>query len=113
MFKYLQRIGKAVMLPIAALPIAGILLGIGGAFLGIASLENAPAIYNPLISFVNIEVVSAILSIFNDIGNIIFGNLPILFAVGVAVGLAKDDKGTAGLAAVFGYLVVFRCHNSR
>lgn len=106
MFKYLQRIGKAVMLPIAALPIAGILLGIGGAFLGIASLENAPAIYNPLISFVNIEVVSAILSIFNDIGNIIFGNLPILFAVGVAVGLAKDDKGTAGLAAVFGYLVM-------
>ena len=106
MFKYLQRIGKAIMLPIAALPIAGILLGIGGALIGIASLENAPSIYNPLISFVNLEVVSAILSIMNDIGNIIFGNLPILFAVGVAVGLAKDDKGTAGLAALLGYLVM-------
>ena len=106
MFKYLQRIGKAIMLPIAALPIAGILLGIGGAFIGIASLENAPAIYNPLISFVNLEFVTAVLSIMNDIGNIIFGNLPILFAVGVAVGLAKEDKGTAGLAAIFGYLVM-------
>ena len=106
MFKYLQRIGKAIMLPIAALPIAGILLGIGGALIGIASLENAPSIYNPLISFVNLDVVKAILQIMNDIGNIIFGNLPILFAVGVAVGLAKDDKGTAGLAAIFGYLVM-------
>ena len=106
MFKYLQRIGKAIMLPIAALPIAGILLGIGGAFIGIASLENAPSIYNPLISFVNLEFVTAILQIMNDIGNIIFGNLPILFAVGVAVGLAKEDKGTAGLAAIFGYLVM-------
>ena len=106
MFKYLQRIGKAIILPIAALPIAGILLGIGGAFIGIASLENAPSIYNPLISFVNLEFVTAILQIMNDIGNIIFGNLPILFAVGVAVGLAKEDKGTAGLAAIFGYLVM-------
>ena len=46
MLQFLQRIGKAVMLPIAALPIAGILLGVGGALLGIAGLENAPAIYN-------------------------------------------------------------------
>ena len=106
MFKYLQRIGKAIMLPIAALPIAGILLGIGGAFLGIAALNDAPAIYTPLIKFVNLEAVTAILSVFNDIGNIIFGNLPVLFAVGVAVGLAKEDKGTAGLAAIFGYLVM-------
>ena len=106
MFKYLQRIGKAIMLPIAALPIAGILLGIGGAFIGIASLENAPSIYNPLISFVNLDFVTAILQVMNDIGNVIFGNLPILFAVGVAVGLAKEDKGTAGLAAIFGYLVM-------
>ena len=42
----------------------------------------------------------------NDIGNIIFGNLPVLFAVGVAVGLAKKDKGTAALAAVFGFLTM-------
>ncbi len=112
MFKYLQRIGKAIMLPIAALPIAGILLGIGGALLGIAGLDNAPAIYGPLISFVNIGFVTAILTIMNDVGNIVFGNLPILFAVGVAVGLAKEDKGTAGLASVFGFLIMHQVINT-
>ena len=106
MLQFLQRIGKAVMLPIAALPIAGILLGVGGAFLGIAGLENAPAIYQPLLAFISIPAVNAVLTVMNDIGNIIFGNLPILFAVGVAVGLAKKDKGTAALAAVFGFLVM-------
>ena len=106
MLQYLQRIGKAIMLPIAALPIAGILLGIGGALLGISGLENAPTVYQPLIAFVNIPVVTAILTVMNDIGNIVFGNLPILFAVGVAVGLAKKDKGTAALASVFGFIVM-------
>ena len=106
MLQYLQRIGKAIMLPIAALPIAGILLGIGGALLGIAGLENAPAVYQPLITFINIPAVTVILTVMNDIGNIIFGNLPVLFAVGVAVGLAKKDKGTAALAAVFGFLTM-------
>ena len=106
MLQFLQRIGKAVMLPIAALPIAGILLGVGGALLGIAGLENAPAIYQPLLTFISIPAVNAVLTVMNDIGNIIFGNLPILFAVGVAVGLAKKDKGTAALAAVFGFLVM-------
>lgn len=106
MLQTLQRIGKAIMLPIAALPIAGILLGIGGALLGIAGLENAPSVYAPLISFVNIPVVTAILTVMKNIGDIVFGNLPILFAVGVAVGLAKKDKGTAGLASVFGFIVM-------
>ena len=106
MLQYLQRIGKAIMLPIAALPIAGILLGVGGALLGISGLENAPAVYQPLIAFVNIPVVTAILTVMNDIGNIVFGNLQILFAVGVAVGLAKKDKGTAALASVFGFIVM-------
>ena len=101
MLKYLQRIGKAIMLPIAALPIAGILLGVGGALLGISGLSNPPAVYEPLISFVNIPAVTAILTVMKNIGDIVFGNLPILFAVGVAVGLAKKDKGTAALASVF------------
>ena len=106
MLQYLQRIGKAIMLPIAALPIAGILLGVGGALLGISGLENPPGIYQPLISFVNIPVVTAILTVMKNIGDIVFGNLPILFAVGVAVGLAKKDKGTAALASVFGFIVM-------
>lgn len=106
MLQTLQRIGKAIMLPIAALPIAGILLGIGGALLGISGLNNPPAVYEPLIAFVNIPVVTAILTIMKNIGDIIFGNLPILFAVGVAVGLANKDKGTAALASVFGFIVM-------
>lgn len=106
MLQQLQRIGKAIMLPIAALPIAGILLGLGGALLGISGLSNPPAVYQPLIAFVNIPVVTAILTIMKNIGDIIFGNLPLLFAVGVAVGLAKKDKGTAGLASIFGFIVM-------
>ena len=106
MLQYLQRIGKAIMLPIAALPIAGILLGIGGALLGISGLDNPPSIYQPLIAFVNIPVVTAILTVMKNVGDIVFGNLPILFAVGVAVGLAKKDKGTAALASVFGFIVM-------
>ena len=104
--QFLQRIGKAIMLPIAALPIAGILLGIGGALLGISGLSNAPAIYDPLIAFVNIPAVTAVLTVMKNIGDIVFGNLPVLFAVGVAVGLAKKDKGTAALASVFGFIVM-------
>ena len=106
MMQFLQRIGKAIMLPIAALPIAGILLGVGGALLGITNLSNPPAVYGPLISFVNIPVVTAILTVMKHIGDIVFGNLPLLFAVGVAVGLAKKDKGTAALASVFGFIVM-------
>ena len=103
MLQTLQWIGKAIMLPIAALPIAGILLGVGGALLGISGLNNPPAVYEPLIAFVNIPAVTAILTIMKNIGDIIFGNLPILFAVGVAVGLANKDKGTAALSLPVGF----------
>ena len=107
MFKYLQRTGKALMLPIAALPIAGILLGIGGAFLGIAGMENAPTIFQAISDAINNSTfLYSLLTIMNNIGDIVFGNLPVLFAVGVAAGLAKKDKATAALAAVFGYLIM-------
>ena len=106
MLQYLQRIGKAIMLPIAALPVAGILLGVGGSLINIAALENAQAIYQPLIAFVNIPMITIILKIMQGIGDIVFGNLPVLFAVGTAVGLAKQDKGTAALASVFGFLIM-------
>ena len=107
MFKYLQRIGKALMLPIAALPIAGILLGIGGAFLGIAGMTDAPAIYQSIADVINgSDFLTALLTIMRNVGDIVFGNLPLLFAVGVAAGLAKKDKATAALASVFGFLVM-------
>ena len=73
MFKYLQRTGKALMLPIAALPIAGILLGIGGAFLGIAGMTDAPAIYQSIADVINnSQVITALLTIMKN-KNIIIG----------------------------------------
>ena len=69
-------------------------------------IHISPAIYKGLIAVVNIPAVTAILTVMKNVGDIVFGNLPILFAVGVAVGLAKKDKGTAALAAVFGFLVM-------
>ncbi len=106
LFGILQRVGKAFMLPIALLPAAGILLGVGGALLNLTTLQNPPAIYNGLIQFINIDIVTVILTVMKNVGDIIFANLPLLFAIGIAVGLAKADKGTAALAAAIGFIVM-------
>lgn len=105
-FSILQRVGKAFMLPIALLPAAGILLGVGGALLNLLSLENPPAIYEGLIAFVSNDIVTVILTVMKNVGDIVFANLPLLFAIGIAVGLAKSDKGTAALAAAIGFIVM-------
>ncbi|MEH7272986.1 glucose-specific PTS transporter subunit IIBC [Neobacillus vireti] len=96
-FGVLQKVGKALMLPVALLPAAGILLALGAALLNPALLDLAP--------FLDNSTVRMIASVMQNAGNIIFGNLPLLFAVGVAVGLAGGE-GTAGLAAIIGYLVM-------
>lgn len=77
----LQRLGRALMLPIAILPIAGLLLRLGDSdLLDIAIIHSA--------------------------GNAIFSNLALIFAIGIAVGFARDNNGTAGLAGAIGYLVM-------
>jgi glucose PTS system EIICBA or EIICB component len=96
-FGVLQKVGKALMLPVALLPAAGILLALGAALLNPALLDLAP--------FLDNSTVKMIASVMQNAGNVIFGNLPLLFAVGVAVGLAGGE-GTAGLAAIIGYLVM-------
>lgn len=98
MFKYLQKIGKAFMLPIAILPAAGLLLGIGGAFSSAATISAYP--------FLNVPFLQAIFQIMSAAGNVVFGNLSLLLCIGICVGLAKKDKGTAALAGVVGYLVM-------
>ncbi|WP_296876296.1 PTS transporter subunit EIIC [Thomasclavelia sp.] len=98
MFKYLQKIGKAFMLPIAILPAAGLLLGIGGAFSSAATISAYP--------FLDVPALQAVFKIMSDAGNIIFGNLALLLCVGLCIGLAKKDKGTAALAGVVGFLVM-------
>ncbi|WP_322615957.1 N-acetylglucosamine-specific PTS transporter subunit IIBC [Pseudomonas sp. BIC9C] len=77
----LQRLGRALMLPIAILPIAGLLLRLGDTDL------------------LNIAII-------HDAGQVIFANLALIFAIGIAVGFARDNNGTAGLAGAIGYLVM-------
>ena len=97
-FEKAQRFGKSFMLPIAILPAAGLLLGIGGALSNPNTLTAYP--------FLDVDWLQAIFTIMTSAGSIVFANLSVLFAVGVAVGLAKTDKGTAGLAALLAFLVM-------
>ncbi|MCM3707044.1 MULTISPECIES: maltose/glucose-specific PTS transporter subunit IIC [Cytobacillus] len=97
-FERAQQFGKSFMLPIAVLPAAGLLLGIGGAL----SNPNTVSAY----PFLDISWLQAIFTIMSAAGSIVFANLPIIFAVGVAIGLARTDKATAGLAAMIGYFVM-------
>ncbi|MCM3125793.1 MULTISPECIES: glucose-specific PTS transporter subunit IIBC [unclassified Mesobacillus] len=96
-FGVLQKVGKALMLPVALLPAAGILLALGAALRNPALLELAP--------FLNNGGVDLVAAVMQKAGDIVFGNLPLLFAVGVAVGLAGGE-GVAGLAAIIGYLIM-------
>ena len=97
MFKKFSQLGRAFMLPIAILPAAGLLLGLGGALTN----ESAVAAY----PFLNQPWLQAILSVMSFAGNAVFANLALIFAIGIAVGLAKGDKGTAGLAGGVAFLV--------
>lgn len=98
MFQKLQRIGKSFMLPIAILPAAGLLLGIGGAL----SNPNTILAY----PFLDVPFLQAIFKVMATAGDVVFGNLAMLLAIGLAAGLAKRDKATAALAAVVGFLVM-------
>ncbi|MDR6109558.1 PTS system maltose and glucose-specific IIC component [Paenibacillus sp. SORGH_AS338] len=97
-FEKAQRFGKSFMLPIAVLPAAGLLLGIGGAL----SNPNTVSTYPVL----QISWLQYIFKVMSSAGDITFSNLALIFAIGVAVGLARSDKGTAGLAAALAYLVM-------
>ena len=96
-FKKFSQLGQAFMLPISILPVAGLLLGIGGAL----SNSNAVAQF-PIL---NQDWLQAIFTIMSTAGSAVFANLALIFAIGVAVGLADADKGTAGLSAGVAYLV--------
>lgn len=98
MFKQLQKLGKAFMLPIAILPAAGLLLGVGGALSNPNTIKTYP--------FLNIPFLQGLFQIMSAAGNIVFANISLIMCVGLAVGLSKKDKGTAGLAAVVSFLVM-------
>ena len=107
-FSILQRVGRAFMLPIALLPIAGLLLGIGSSFTNTATLEA----YN-LVGFMGPgTVIYSIFSVLASVGSVIFDNLPIIFAMGVALGMAENEKATATLSAAIAFFVMHKTINA-
>src|SRR6476660_1545877 len=90
-FAQLQRLGKSLMLPIALLPAAGILLRLG---------------QPDLLGGIKAPVIGPFFEAMSAAGGAVFDNLPLLFAVGVAIGFAKKADGSTALAAVVGYVVI-------
>lgn len=95
MMKYLQKLGKSLMLPVACLPICGILMGIGYA-LSPAAMQGGDIVgFGPIVGFFLIKA-----------GGALIDNMSWLFAIGVAVGMSDDHEGTAGLAGLVSWLVI-------
>ena len=101
-FSVLQRVGRSFMLPIAILPVAGLLLGIGSSFTNATTIET----YGLTSLLGNGTILHALLVIMNKVGSAVFDNLPLIFAVGVAIGMAKKEKEVSALSAVIAYFVM-------
>ncbi len=101
-FGVLQRVGRSFMLPIAILPVAGLLLGIGSSFTN----ETTIATYGLQSVLGEGTFLHGLLIIMNKVGSAIFDNLPIIFAVGVAIGMAKKEKEVSALSALIAYFVM-------
>ena len=101
-FGVLQRVGRSFMLPIAILPVAGLLLGIGSSFTNATTIET----YGLTKLLGDGTLLHALLVIMNKVGSAVFDNLPLIFAVGVAIGMAKKEKEVSALSAVIAYFVM-------
>ena len=101
-FGVLQRIGRSFMLPIAVLPVAGLLLGIGSSFTN----ETMIASYGLQGILGDGTVLHGLLTVMSKAGSAIFDNLPLIFAAGVAIGMAKKEKEVAALSAVIAFFVM-------
>lgn len=107
-FGVLQRVGRSFMLPIAVLPVAGILLGLGSSFTNTTTLET----YGLMKIMGPGTILYAILTVMSKCGGVIFDNLPLIFAIGVAIGMAKKDKEVAALSAGIAFLVMHSAINA-
>jgi len=103
-FSILQRVGRAFMLPIALLPVAGLLLGIGSSFTNPAMLET----YNLTRFLGEGTIFYSVFTVLASVGTVIFDNLPLLFAMGVALGMAENEKATATLSAAIAFFVMHK-----
>lgn len=102
LFSVLQRVGRSFMLPIAILPVAGLLLGIGGSFTNPTMIDA----YGLASILGEGTILHSILTVMSKCGDIIFGNLPIIFAMGVAIGMAKKEKEVAALSGAIAFFVM-------
>ncbi len=101
-FGVLQRVGRSFMLPIALLPVAGLLLGVGSSFTNPTTLET----YRLTGIIYEGGFLYTLLDIMSKTGSVVFDNLALLFAVGVAIGMAKKEKEVAALSGAIAYLVM-------
>ena len=101
-FGVLQRVGRSFMLPIAILPVAGLLLGIGSSFTNPTTIET----YHLTNIIKEGGILYTILDIMSKTGSVVFDNLPLLFAMGVAIGMAKKEKEVAALSGALSYLIM-------
>lgn len=101
-FGVLQRVGRSFMLPIAILPVAGLFLGIGGSFTNTTLIEayGWTSVLGPGTGL------NTFLTIVSSAGDVIFGNLPLIFAIAIALGMAKAEKATAALSGAIAFLVM-------
>lgn len=101
-FGVLQRVGRSFMLPIAILPVAGLLLGIGGSFTNETTIDT----YGLTNIMGEGTILNAVLQVMKAAGDIVFANLPIIFAIGVAIGMAKKEKEVAAIAAAISFFIM-------
>ena len=101
-FSVLQRVGRSFMLPIAILPVAGLLLGLGSSFTNATTIET----YHLERILGDGTLLHGLLVIMNNVGSAIFDNLPLIFAVGVAIGMAQREKEVAALSSLIAFFVM-------
>lgn len=107
-FGILQRIGRSFMLPIAILPVAGLLLGLGGSLTNETMLET----YGLRKIMGAGTIPYGIFTVMSKAGNVVFENLPLLFAIGVAIGMAKKEKEVAALAGAIAFFIMHAAINA-
>lgn len=107
-FGILQRIGHSFMLPIALLPVAGLLLGIGASFTNATTIES----YGLQSLLGDGTVLHALLTVMKSAGSVVFSNLPMLFAIGVAMGMATKEKQVAAISGAVGFFAMHATINA-
>ncbi|MDR1547052.1 MAG: PTS transporter subunit EIIC [Hungatella sp.] len=107
-FAVVQKIGRSFFLPVSILPIAGLLLGLGASFTNAKTIEA----YHLQALLGEGTILNGLLIIMSQVGSTIFGNLPLIFAMAVALGMAKNEKAVAVLSSGISFFVMHSTINA-